>query len=342
VQADGRKVGIGVASCFKNVGLGLGAHDVGRAIAELLPDGKVLIRAAGCEIGQGFVTIAAQMAAQTLNLPYDLVEVHHGDTGGPLDSGPTCASRTTFIAGNAVVKASRRLGDLLSDYVAEEYEIPYDSLQFENGFFVDTRTGRELTTLAHLAQQAEETGQTFIGQGEYIVPKTYTTAAAVEGKRPDDYINYITFGFGTQAARVAVDQKTGVVEVLDVVACHDVGKAINPQNIRLQIEGSVMMGLGYALSEEFKMEQGWNITDTLGKCGVPRARQAPNVVSSVVEVTDPNGPFGAKGLGEIASLPTAPAIINAIHAATGVRVYDLPATKSRMLEALQDAKGTHG
>jgi len=335
VEGNGRKIGIGLASCFKNVGLGLGAEDVGRAIAELLPDGKILIRAAGCEIGQGFMTIAAQMAAQTLNLPYDLVEIHHGDTGGPLDSGPTCASRTTFIAGNAVVKASRRLGDLLTDYVAEEHEVPYDRLSFAGGVFSDTKTGEQYTTLADLARQAEESGQRYVGHGEYVVPKTYTTAAALAGEKPEDYINYITFGFGTQAARVAVDEKTGAVEVLDVVACHDVGKAINPQNIKLQIEGSVMMGLGYALSEEFKMENGWNVTDTLGKCGVPRARQAPNVVSSVVEVTDPNGPFGAKGLGEIASLPTAPAIINAIHDATGARIYDLPATKSRVVEALK-------
>ncbi|HJX39625.1 MAG TPA: molybdopterin cofactor-binding domain-containing protein [Anaerolineae bacterium] len=338
VEAKGRKIGIGVASCFKNVGLGLGAQDLGRATAQLLPDGKVLVRVAACEIGQGSMTAAAQMAAQTLNLPYDKVEIHHGDTGGPLDTGPTCASRTTFIAGNAVVKASRRLGDLLSDYVAEEYEIPYDKLQFENGLFVDARTGHQLTTLTDLAKKAEETGQTFIGQGEYVVPKTYTTSAALGEKKPADYINYIAFGFGTQAARVAVDENTGAVEVLDVVACHDVGKAINPQNIRLQIEGSVMMGLGYALSEEFKMEEGWNVTDTLGKCGVPRARQAPKVVSSVVEVADPNGPFGAKGLGEIASLPTAPAIINAVHDATGARVYDLPATKSRILEALGKPK----
>ncbi|HUS70584.1 MAG TPA: molybdopterin cofactor-binding domain-containing protein [Anaerolineae bacterium] len=339
-EADGRKIGIGVASCFKNVGLGLGAQDVGRATAQLLPDGKVLVRVAACEIGQGSMTAAAQIAAQTMNLPYDNVEIHHGDTGGPLDTGPTCASRTTFIAGNAVVKASRRLGHLLSDYVAEEHEIPYDKLQFDNGIFADARTGHQLTTLSDLAKKAEETGQTFIGQGEYVVPKTYTTAALRE-KKPDDYINYIAFGFGTQAARVAVDEKTGAVEVLDVVACHDVGKAINPQNIRLQIEGSVMMGLGYALSEEFKMEEGWNVTDTLGKCGVPRARQAPHVVSSVVEVAEPNGPFGAKGLGEIASLPTAPAIINAIYDATGARVYDLPATKSRILEALGKSKTDH-
>jgi CO/xanthine dehydrogenase Mo-binding subunit/aerobic-type carbon monoxide dehydrogenase small subunit (CoxS/CutS family) len=336
-EADGRKIGIGVASCFKNVGLGLGAHDVGRATAQLLPDGKVLVRVAACEIGQGSMTAAAQIAAQTLHLPYDRVEIHHGDTGGPLDTGPTCASRTTFVAGNAVVKGSRRLGDLLSDYVAEEYEVPYDKLQFENGRFVDARTGRQLTTLADLAKKAEESGQTFVAQGEYVVPKTYTTAAALEEKKPDDYINYVAFGFGTQAARVAVDEKTGAVEVLDVVASHDVGKAINPQNIRLQIEGSVIMGLGYALSEEFKMEEGWNVTDTLGKCGVPRARQAPNVVSSVVEVADPNGPYGAKGLGEIASLPTAPAIINGIHSAIGARIYDLPAVRSRVLKALKAA-----
>jgi aldehyde oxidoreductase len=338
VEADGRKVGIGVASCFKNVGLGLGAEDVGRAIADLLPDGKVLIKVAACEIGQGAMTVAAQMAAEILSLPYDMVEVHHGDTVGPLDTGPTCASRSTLVSGNAVVRASQRLKDLLTDYVAEEYEIPYDKLRLADGEFVDERTGEQLITMAELAEKARQARQTFSGQGEYVVPKTYTTAAALEGKRPADYINYISLGFGTQAARVAVDEKTGTVEVLDVIACHDVGRAINPQNVRLQIEGSVIMGLGYALSEEFKMEEGWNATDTLGKCGVPRARQTPHIVSGYVEVADPNGPFGAKGLGEIASLPTAPAIINAVRDATGARVNDLPANKRRVLEALGKAK----
>jgi CO/xanthine dehydrogenase Mo-binding subunit/aerobic-type carbon monoxide dehydrogenase small subunit (CoxS/CutS family) len=338
VDADGRKIGVGLASCFKNVGLGLGAEDVGRAIADLLPDGRVLVKVAACEIGQGAMTVAAQMAAEVLNLPYEMIEVHHGDTVGPLDTGPTCASRSTLVSGNAVVLASQRLRDLLSDYVAEEYEVPYDTLQLTEGAFVDGSTGDQLITLAELADRAKQAGQTFSGQGEYVVPKTYTTAAALEGKRPADYINYISLGFGTQAARVAVDEKTGVVEVLDVVACHDVGKAINPQNVRLQIEGSVIMGMGYALSEEFKMEDGWNVTDTLGKCGVPRAKQTPNVVSGYVEVADPNGPFGAKGLGEIASLPTAPAIINAIHDATGARIHDLPATKSRVLDALEEAE----
>jgi aldehyde oxidoreductase len=341
VDARGRKIGVGVASCFKNVGLGLGANDVGRATADLLPDGKVLIQVAACDVGQGAMTVAAQLAAQVLHLPYEMVEVLHGDTGGPLDTGPTCASRTTFVAGNAVVRASERLRDLLSDYVAEEYEVPRDKLQFSEGTFVDTRTGDALLTLAELAGTARERGQAFSGQGQYTVPKTYMTAAALKDKRPADYINYVAFGFGTQAARVAVDEKTGTVEVLDVVACHDVGKAINPQNVQLQIEGSVIMGLGYALSEEFVMEEGWNVTNTLGKCGVPRARQTPHIVSSVVEAADPHGPFGAKGLGEIASLPTAPAIINAIHDATGVRINDLPARKSRVLGALEEARARH-
>jgi CO/xanthine dehydrogenase Mo-binding subunit len=98
------------------------------------------------------------------------------------------------------------------------------------------------------------------------------------------------------------------------------------------------MGMGYALSEEFKMEGGWNVTNTLGKCGVPRATQTPNIISSVIEKHDPDGPFGAKGLGEAVSLPTAPAIINAIRDATGVRIYELPAKRSRVLAALRKAK----
>jgi aldehyde oxidoreductase len=342
IETNGRKIGIGVACCFKNVGLGLGAEDIGRASVELVRDGKVQVRVASCEIGQGSMTVAAQMAAEVLALPYDALEVHLGDTDGPLDTGPTCASRTTFIAGNAVVRASERLKDLLLDYVSEEYEVPYENLRFSGGSFMDTRSNDELITLAELAKAAEERHQVLAGEGEYVVPKTYTTGESRRHEKPQDYINYVSFGFGTQAARVAVDEKTGAVEVLDVVACHDVGKAINPQNVRLQIEGSVIMGMGYALSEEFKMEEGWNVTDTLGKCGVPRARRTPNIVPSVVEVTDPDGPFGAKGLGEIASLPTAPAIINAIHDATGIRINDLPARRSRVLAALRKREGGEG
>lgn len=338
VKGDGRRIGVGVASCFKNVGLGLGAEDVGRAKVELISGGKVLVQVGSSEIGQGSMTAAAQIAAQTLGLPYEQVDVLYGDTGGPLDTGPTCASRTTFIAGNALVRASEGLRDQLLDYVSEEYEIPYENLQFTHGHFVDSRTNEELTSLAELAEIARKRGQTFSNVGQYTVPKTYTTSESQEGTRPKDYINYVSFGFGTQAARVAVDENTGAVEVLDVVACHDVGKAINPQNVQLQIEGSVIMGMGYALSEEFNMEEGWNLTNTLGKCGVPRASQTPNIVSSVIEVADPNGPFGAKGLGEIASLPTAPAIINAIHDATGARIKHLPARRPRVLAALRKSK----
>jgi len=338
IKANGRKIGVGVASCFKNVGLGLGAEDVGRAVAELLPDGKVLIRAGACEIGQGFITVMAQIAAQTLGLPYEAVDVLHGDTRGTLDTGPTCVSRTTLVAGNAVIRASQNLRHLLLSHVSKEYEVPYKKLQFTNGSFLDTRTGEELIPLSRLAKVAQENGQVFSAAGEYTVPKTHTKDEASKVGEPEDYINYVSLGFGTQAARVAVDERTGAVEVLDVVACQDVGKAINPQNVRLQIEGSVIMGMGYALSEEFKMEQGWNTTNTLGKCGVPRAKETPSIVSIIVEVADPNGPFGAKGVGEIASLATAPAIINAIHDATGVRIYDLPARRSRVLKALEKKK----
>ena len=339
VEANGRKIGIGVACCFKNVGLGLGAEDVGRATAHLLPNGKVLIRVAACEIGQGFTTVIAQIAAETLGLSLGAVEISHGDTRDALDTGPVVASRTTFMAGNAVIRACQRLKETLLDYVSEEYEVPYQSLSLADGRFVHTDHSTELISLAGLAQLAERRKQRFASEAQYAAStKPYTVGEASDATKGEDFVNDITFGFGTQAARVAVDEYTGAVEVLDVVACYDVGRAINPRNVRLQIEGGVIMGMGYALSEEFKMEGGWNVTNTLGKCGVPRATQTPNIISSVIEKHDPDGPFGAKGLGEAVSLPTAPAIINAIRDATGVRIYELPAKRSRVLAALRKAK----
>lgn len=125
------------------------------------------------------------------------------------------------------------------------------------------------------------------------------------------------------------------MDVLRVVAAEDVGKALNKAGVEGQIVGSVIMGMGYALSEEFKLEKGRNLTDTLAKCHIPKITDTPEITSIIIEDTDPGGPYGAKGMGEVALLPTAPAIINAIYDAVGVRITALPATREKILEALR-------
>ena len=152
---------------------------------------------------------------------------------------------------------------------------------------------------------------------------------------------HFAYGFATQAALVEVDTRTGQVEVLKVIAAHDVGRAINPQAIVGQLEGGVVMGMGFALSEELVVTEGVVQNVDLARYRIPRIKQAPEVTPIIVEAAATEGPFGAKGVGEITSIPTAPAIINAIHAATGVRINELPATRERVRQALVERSDAH-
>jgi xanthine dehydrogenase molybdenum-binding subunit len=142
--------------------------------------------------------------------------------------------------------------------------------------------------------------------------------------------HHVAFGFGAQAALVEVDVKTGETKVLKVIAACDVGRVINPLALVGQIEGSISMGLGMALQENFVMQDGYVITDSLYKCNLPKVDQTPEVITFFIEDETKDGPYGAKGVGELASIPTAPAIINAIYNATGIRCYNLPADKNKL------------
>jgi CO/xanthine dehydrogenase Mo-binding subunit len=159
--------------------------------------------------------------------------------------------------------------------------------------------------------------------------RVYTPPATTPLGEPGD--DHFAFGFATQAALVEVDTQTGVVRVLKVVAAHDVGRAINPRAVVGQVEGGVVMGMGYALSEELVVEEGHIQNDDLRQYRLPRSLSMPEVIPILVEAHSADGPFGAKGVGEITSIPTAPAITNAIHAAVGVRITQLPATPERVL-----------
>ena len=146
----------------------------------------------------------------------------------------------------------------------------------------------------------------------------------------------IFWKFATHAAEVEVDLETGIVKVLRVVAAHDVGKAINPMGCEQQIEGAVIMGLSNTLYEEFKMDKGRILNDTLADYKLATIQELPEIVAILVESVQKEGPFGAKGIGEPAAAPTAPAIANAIYNAIGVRIKELPITPEKILLALRD------
>jgi CO/xanthine dehydrogenase Mo-binding subunit/aerobic-type carbon monoxide dehydrogenase small subunit (CoxS/CutS family) len=318
-----KRRGLGFACCLKNVGLGGGLPDTAGAAVDLTEDGSAVVRIGAAEIGQGLVVIAAQIAAEVLGVPYERVQLVVGDTARTPDGGPTTASRQTFITGNAVRYAALKIREQLTAAVAEALDVPPDALSFSEGR-VTTPDGRDVSLVEAIAL-AQGEGRPLSAEHVYQPPATTPL-----GEPGDDHFAY---GFATQAALVEVDTRTGRVEVLRVVAAHDVGRAINPQAIAGQLEGGVAMGMGFALSEELVVKEGVVQNANLARYRIPRIGRMPEVVPIIVEAATSEGPFGAKGVGEITSIPTAPAIINAIHAAAGARITELPATPERVRAA---------
>jgi len=315
--AAGHKRGTGIASCYKNVGLGLGMPEPAGVVIDLTAGGRILVRFGGAELGQGANTVIAQMAAQAIGVPYTLVDVEACDTARTPDGGITSASRTTFMSGNAVVEAA-----------------PLFIAQLRAALPQDAPIDAE--TLARLAGTLAGQGETISVEHTYHPPATYPLEATGEAEQT----KFVSFSYATQAAIVDVDVDSGEVHVRRMIAVHDVGHTINPHGARGQIEGSCLMGLGYAISEAFLLDRGYLATDTLAKVGIPVMRDAPPIDVALIEDPDPCGPYGAKGIAEAAAIPTAPAILNAIHDATGVRIRTLPATPDRVVAELSwAAKG---
>ncbi|MBN1579877.1 MAG: molybdopterin-dependent oxidoreductase [Anaerolineae bacterium] len=304
VDGDKRRAW-GLACGYKNVGLGGGLDDGARAIVQVTDNDRLWVGVGAAEVGQGLVQIVAAMAAETLDIAIEQVDVTVGDTDLTYDCGPTTASRQTFVTGNAV----RLAAEWLRARLLRETDLA--------GF-----------NFAQAVEQARALGLSLREEATYIPPKT--TALGRAGDM------HFGFGYATQAALVEVDTRTGEVKVLKVISAQDVGRALNPLGLRGQIEGGVVMGIGYALHEEMRFEQGVLLTPTLAQYHLPRIDQVPQIVPIFVEYRDPDGPFGGKGVGELTSIPTAPAIVNGIANATGAQLDALPATPERVLAALQD------
>ncbi len=313
----------GVACAYKNVGLGGSIPDSAGAIVELDATGCVLVRAGAAEVGQGLVGVAAQIAAEELGVPYTQVDVLLGDTALTLDGGATTASRQTFITGNAVRLAAIQVRESVARAVAEEMDVAPAQLIFAEGI---VRGGKQALSLADAAAIARREGRRLRAQVVYTAPKTVPL-----GERGNAHF---AFGYATQAAEVEVDVRTGVVRVLRIVAAHDVGRAINPLALCGQVEGGVVMGMSLALLEDLQVVQCIPQATNLARYRIARITDKPQIVALLVEDAASEGPYGAKGVGEITCIPTASAIVNAIHNACGVRIYSLPVTADKLLTAL--------
>jgi CO/xanthine dehydrogenase Mo-binding subunit len=330
-SSNGKKIGVGVASAVKNIGYGHGLPESAGAILELEASGCATLRASQHEYGQGARAALVQLVSHELGLPVDRIELIGPDTALTPPTGPTTASRQTFLTGNAVVMACNALKEEIFSHAAEVLNADPSALELRVDRVIDRQSGQEVP-LAEL-------GVRFVVERRYTPPRS---APLLEGEsshygRPDfeSRATHWCYAYNTQVAVVEVDTASGEVKVLTIISANDVGKILNRKAIEGQIHGGVMMGLGFALSEEFVVEQGINRTDSLHKCRLPGADRAPDIIPVIVEVPHPLGPQGAKGFAEAPSLATAPAILNAIYDAVGVRITSLPADKKKIKAALQ-------
>lgn len=290
-------------------------------------DGRIALHQGAVDIGQGSNTVITQICADALGAPIARFDLVSADTDLTPDAGKTSASRQTFVTGKAAELAGRELrAAILRLANAGEGA----TVTFADGAVV-VRDGGHERTIALADLPTDEHGYVLTGEATFDPP---TSPLDADGQG----IPYAVYGFGAHMAEVVVDTELGTVKVLKITAAHDVGRAINPTLVEGQIEGGAAQGLGLALMEEFFPGKGENLHDYL----IPSAGDMPPVESILVEDASPVGPFGAKGIGEQALIPTAPAILNAIHDATGVRIRRVPATPDRVRAALLAATSARG
>ncbi|GAA0588832.1 molybdopterin-dependent oxidoreductase [Craurococcus roseus] len=313
------KRGVGIACMWYGCG-NTSLPNPSRMRIALSAEGGLTFFNGAVDIGQGSTTVLLQIAADALGLPPDRFRSVVGDTDMTLDAGKTSASRQTFVSGNAARLAGedlrRRVLALANAGPDARLSLDGARLRIEDG------PASRVVDLASLAP--DDTGAVLAGEGRYDPP---TTALDAKGQG----VPYATYGFAAQVAEVEVDTVLGTVKVRRVVAAHDVGRAVNPTLVEGQIHGGIAQGLGLALMEEYVPGRTENLHDYL----IPTVGDMPEIAVKLIEDREPEGPFGAKGVGEPALVATAPAILGAIRHATGVRVTRVPVLPHRLHEALQ-------
>jgi nicotinate dehydrogenase large molybdopterin subunit len=338
-------------------GIGCNRHPYGRAIwfrdkaaawLSLQADGTLLIRSGVTDLGAGQAASLCQIAAEVLGAPLDDISIYIGDSALNPPAGGTFATRQLYMSGNAVLQAARELRERMAPVAADLLGVQPDELEFAAGRVWpagagpgpagDSAAGNGAAdgvsvTLAELAAACEQRSistahlSTWRGEAGSFDPRTG------QGDTFPDYT------YGTHAADVEVDTETGQVTVLRYAACHDVGRAINPMRVEGQIQGAAMQGLGYALTEDMDISDGYPQAALFANYLIPNAQDFPDVLVSIVESGEGKGPLGARGIGEPPIGNVAATIASAVQDAIGVRPGQLPMTPERIL-ALLDARAT--
>ncbi|MCF8008424.1 MAG: xanthine dehydrogenase family protein molybdopterin-binding subunit [Halanaerobiales bacterium] len=331
VKGD-KKRGIGLAVSFRGCSLGAEAIDAAGIILSLKKDGSLSLYSGLAENGQGLKTVYCQIAAEELQIPTEKVNFMEVDTLISPDSGSTVASRATLIGGNAVKKAADNLIDKIKDYIAEQYQQKKEEIKLKDGFIYGKKDIK-IMSLKEMAVKAAMEGVYLTTYGWYVSPDISWDEETGHGNP------YFTYVYGCQVAEVEVDTATGEIEVLKMTAAHDVGRAINPANVKGQIYGGVSMGIGYGIMEEVVTNEGYIESTNFDQYLIPTVKDMPKLEPIIVQNPDPSGPYGAKSIGEPTLELGAAAIANAVFNATDKRIRSLPLNLEKIIVGKNLSKG---
>jgi CO/xanthine dehydrogenase Mo-binding subunit len=322
--------GWGIAASFHKSGFGCDVTDHASAAVNMAPDGSVVVRTGGADMGQGLHTVLAQFVAEQLGVTPDQVKVYQPDTTLAADAGASVASRATLFSGNAMIRAAEPIREVLLELAAEETGADIELINLGNGF-VSVEGERVNITIADLASKAYELNLPMQASGFYTMD--YPGVKLNDGTEGYEQ----TTSFGAHVAQVLVDIETGQVEVEQIVAVHDVGQVVNPGGLRGQIEGAVSMAFGYTFMEELLVSEGKTLNNSLESYLIPTSFDTPDIKIDVVELHDPEAPLGAKGVGEPPINITPAAIANAVADAVGAPINQLPISPERVLDVLHSS-----
>lgn len=322
-----KKRGRGLAACWYGIARTATVDRAG-AWAEIDDGGTAKIVTGVTEIGEGILTVLAQIAAHEIGVRPQDVTIGDNDTARSPEAAHAGATRQTYMIGNVVALASRQARAMLIDVIAKHWGVDGRTIRTAAGEVWAEGTNHKMP-MSEAVQIAKSRGVVPVGSASFGTDTTGLDPVDGSGRPWQAYV------FGCQVAEVEVDTLTGEVQVLGIWAVHDVGRAVNPRGVEGQIEGGIVQALGQGLMEDYRTVDGRATTPNLAKYILPTSLDVPHVTSVILEDPDPIGPLGVKGIGEPAMIPTIPAVMNAIYDAVGVRITSLPATPEKVLEGMR-------
>ena len=327
-----KRRGLGIAIIYHGNSLGPEGNDYAAVHMQIDRDGLIRFRTGLTEYGTGALSGLIQIAAETMHLPVDYFRLEAPDTDFCKDTGPTVASRTITIGGRATQMVAGTLNQKLLEVAAEMLDCAASEVESADAKYYQKSKNRHSVTYHELIEYAYKHSVQLKEAGTFTAPKCEYDPETSQGT------TYLQYTYGAVTAEVEVDTETGKVQVERMVAAYDIGKAINPLSLIGQIEGGTVQGLGYAIMEDLVHKDGIVVNPNLADYYIPTSLDIPEIKTMIVEYPGPLGPYGAKAIGEPPIVLPAPAIVNAIDNALGVRLYEIPTLPDRVLAAYKMAR----